>query len=421
MSAFGPSLGKPPHQEDDYFMSDHPSRLTRASRTAAASTAVALLATAAVGTLATPASALPDKSVTATSTTPIKIPDFGFADPASSALTVPADKGVVTDVDVTLTGLDHTCIEDLTVVVVAPNGKQAMLISDAGNCSTNPTPVNLTLDDEATDLVPSTTPLPSGTYKPTDEDSSTDPADPVYAPASLANLDGSPASGTWTLHAFDGSGADFGTLGGWSLDIDYNDTVAPSGTVTIDGGAASTDSTSVTLDLSATDPAPGTGVAQVRFSNDGTNWSAFQAYTATASWTLAAGDGTKTVWAQYADGIGNVSTTASDTIVLDTKAPKAKKLSPKNNATGVKVSTKVSFVASEALDKATVTKKTVKLTAGGKAVKAKVSYKAGSKKVVLKPKKDLAPHTTYKVKLSKKITDVAGNSIAAKGWKFTTA
>ena len=56
----------------------------------------------------------------------------------------------------------------------------------------------------------------------------------------------------------------------------------------------------------------------------------------------------------------------------------------------------------------------------GKTVKAKVSYKAGSKKVVLKPKKALAPGTKYKVKISKKVTDVAGNSLATKGWKFTT-
>ena len=90
------------------------------------------------------------------------------------------------------------------------------------------------------------------------------------------------------------------------------------------------------------------------------------------------------------------------------------------NASGVKTSPKVTFVASEALIKSTVTKRTVKLTAGGKTVKAKVSYKAGSKKVVLKPKKALAPGTKYKVKISKKVTDVAGNSLATKGWKFTT-
>jgi hypothetical protein len=34
----------------------------------------------------------------------------------------------------------------------------------------------------------------------------------------------------------------------------------------------------VSLSLSATDPAPGSGVTEMRFSNDGTNWSPQQAY-----------------------------------------------------------------------------------------------------------------------------------------------
>jgi len=145
-----------------------------------------------------------------------------------------------------------------------------------------------------------------------------------------------------------------------------------------------------------------------------------QPYAATATWTLGSGNGTRTVFAQFADAFGNLSAVSSDTISLDTAAPKATKLSPKNGTKHVSVKTKVSFVASEKLDPATVTKKNVKLTAGGTTVKATVSYSASKAKVTLKPTKPLKAHTKYKVKISSKVTDLAGNGFATKDWKFTT-
>ncbi len=394
-------------------MTNNPSRV----RPLATSVAVALLATAAAGALAAPASAAPDQSVTGSSTVAMTIPSFGPSTPASTAITIPAGRGQVKDVDVTLVGLSHTYMADLEVTLTH-DGTVVKLLDEAGDWADDTTARTYTLDDEAPAVMPwGSTRTPDGTYKPTD--GSAGELEPVAT--SLTPFDGLSASGTWELSVVDQYGGDEGSLAGWSIDIDYNDPSAPSGSVVIDGGEAITDTSAVTLALAASDPAAfTTGLTSMRFSNDGTTWSALQPYAATAAWTLSAGDGTKTVWVQYADGIGNLSAPASDTIMLDTKAPKAKKLSPKKNSTGVKTSTKVTFVASEALIKSTVTKKTVKLTAGGKTVKAKVSYKAGSKKVVLKPKKDLAPGTKYKVKISKKVTDVAGNSIATKGWKFTT-
>ncbi|WP_317973086.1 hypothetical protein, partial [Paenibacillus sp. CCS19] len=57
---------------------------------------------------------------------------------------------------------------------------------------------------------------------------------------------------------------------------------------------------------------------QMRFSNDGTTWSAWEAYAAAkSSWTLSTGDGTKTVSVQLKDAANNI-TTISDTITLDT-------------------------------------------------------------------------------------------------------
>lgn len=97
------------------------------------------------------------------------------------------------------------------------------------------------------------------------------------------------------------------------------DTGLPTGSVTIAGGAKATTTTAVTLSLSATDAL--NGVAQMRLSNDGTNWGAWITYATSADWTLTSGDGTKTVSAQFKDGVGNVSGTVTDTIVVDTVAP----------------------------------------------------------------------------------------------------
>ena len=389
-------------------MTHAPSRV----RTAAAGAAVALLASVVAGSIASPAAALPDKTVTGSNPAAIAIPEQGPGVPARSPITVKPGFGKVTDVDVTLNGLNHTCPADLLVTLVGPGGQAVNLMDEAGDCDTPDVPAVLTFDDEAAGLLPGAA-VVSGTYKPTDT------VTPDPAPA-LSVFDGLAASGTWELVVVDKYGGDLGYITGWSIEIDYNDTTVPTGSVTVNAGGASTGSTAVSLGLSASDPgADSTGVASMRFSNDGTNWSAFQAYAPTASWTLAAGDGTKTVWAQYADGLGNLSAPATDTIVLDTTAPKAKKLTPKKNATDVSVKTKVSFVASESLDASTVGVKTVKLTAGGKTVKAKVSYSAGKKKVILKPAKPLDGHTKYKVTVAK-LTDVSGNAIAKTTWKFTT-
>jgi hypothetical protein len=96
------------------------------------------------------------------------------------------------------------------------------------------------------------------------------------------------------------------------------ETTPPTGSLTINGGAQYTTSTDVTLTLTCTDA---NGCAQMQFSNDGTNWSSPEAYSATKAWSLSWGDGTKTVSAKFQDNPGNWSTVYSDTIILDTTAP----------------------------------------------------------------------------------------------------
>lgn len=93
------------------------------------------------------------------------------------------------------------------------------------------------------------------------------------------------------------------------------DTQRPGGGVLINGGRASTTSRKVTLKLSASDPAPASGVSHMRFKNNGsTTWSRWYPYATSKTWALSAGAGKKTVYVQYKDRAGNVSAASNDSI-----------------------------------------------------------------------------------------------------------
>ena len=82
------------------------------------------------------------------------------------------------------------------------------------------------------------------------------------------------------------------------------DTTPPTGAITINGGATTTNNNQVRLNLAATDAT--SGVALMQFSNDGTNFSAAEPYATTKAWTLSS-TGTNTVYVEYIDAAGNVS------------------------------------------------------------------------------------------------------------------
>ncbi|OAS13982.1 polysaccharide lyase family 8 super-sandwich domain-containing protein [Paenibacillus oryzisoli] len=85
------------------------------------------------------------------------------------------------------------------------------------------------------------------------------------------------------------------------------DSTPPTGTLSINGGAAITSTTSVTLAVYSSDGA-GSGSVQMRFSNDNATWSSWEAAAGTKAWLLASGDGAKTVYMELKDAVGNVTT-----------------------------------------------------------------------------------------------------------------
>ncbi|TLM65893.1 MAG: DUF1566 domain-containing protein [Deltaproteobacteria bacterium] len=106
------------------------------------------------------------------------------------------------------------------------------------------------------------------------------------------------------------NGAEYGTV---YRDTVILDSVAPTGNILINGGDATTASAAVTLSLAAIDI---NGVSFMRFSENGTTWSAWEDYAATRSFTLTGANGTKTVSVQFQDAAGKVSATLKDTITL---------------------------------------------------------------------------------------------------------
>lgn len=112
------------------------------------------------------------------------------------------------------------------------------------------------------------------------------------------------ASGAWQP-------TEAATAAQWTVDA-----TPPTGSIAIAGGAASTPSVSVTLDLPASDGA-GSGVTEMRVANGAPPSGAWSAYQASRSWVLPPGDGEKVVYAQFRDAAGNASAVVSDTILLD--------------------------------------------------------------------------------------------------------
>jgi hypothetical protein len=120
-----------------------------------------------------------------------------------------------------------------------------------------------------------------------------------------------------------------------------DDTEGPAGSITLAGGAGYTNQTSLAINNTVRDRPNGSGaagMATMEYSNSGSSgpWlpSPAAAYGDVYSgWPVAAGDGTKQVWARFTDCNGNVSpAVVTDTIVLDQTLPPAPTLTgtPKN-------------------------------------------------------------------------------------------
>lgn len=103
-----------------------------------------------------------------------------------------------------------------------------------------------------------------------------------------------------------------------------SDTTPPTGSININSNATYASSTSVSLNISASDSS---GVESMKVSETNAFSSSVErVYSSLLSFTLSAGDGIKNIFAWFKDTLGNWSnanttSTITDTIILDTTAP----------------------------------------------------------------------------------------------------
>ncbi|MCY7375122.1 MAG: FG-GAP-like repeat-containing protein [Pyrinomonadaceae bacterium] len=152
----------------------------------------------------------------------IAIPSIGISDPYPSNITISGLEGSVTKAVVTLSNFSHLAPDDIDLLLVAPNGRRIVLMSDVGGANEVGS-LNLIFDDDAAASLPDDAPLMSGTYKPTNfETGDTFPAPaPPGAPTgtTLKAFYGSPANGVWKLFVVDDTGENAGIVANWNLTL----------------------------------------------------------------------------------------------------------------------------------------------------------------------------------------------------------
>lgn len=152
--------------------------------------------------------------------------------PNTNAITVGTDtskivvgkaSGRVTQVSVTLHGFRHRNPDDVDLMLVGPDGQNALILSDVGGMfPANDLTINLS--DTAAAPLPDAGPLTNGNFLPTNQGAASDsfpaPAPTPLGGSALSIFNGTDPNGSWTLYSVDDNGPSTGSIsGGWSLTI----------------------------------------------------------------------------------------------------------------------------------------------------------------------------------------------------------
>jgi subtilisin-like proprotein convertase family protein len=157
----------------------------------------------------------------------IEILGEGAANPYPSTIQVNGfKKARIRDVNVTLRAFSHEFTQDVNVLLVAPGGRNAVVMGDVGSV-TDPDQdalnLTLTLDDEAAESLPVVDEMKNGTFRPLDSVKDTVFPNPAPAPSgniTLSTFDGIDPNGEWQLFIVDDIAGDAGSLAeGWTLEI----------------------------------------------------------------------------------------------------------------------------------------------------------------------------------------------------------
>lgn len=166
-------------------------------------------------------------NVPAVNAAAIATPILGLANPYPSTITVAGVSSAIFRVRVSLLNLSHSFADDLDVLLVGPDGRATLLMSDAGGESAL-NGVSLTFDDGAAGgLADGFLSLAAGspaTVRPAnfgvEQDFFAAPAPAGGYATNLSIFNGSDPNGSWSLYVMDDAEKDSGTVaGGWRLTI----------------------------------------------------------------------------------------------------------------------------------------------------------------------------------------------------------
>ena len=155
------------------------------------------------------------------------------ATPFPSLINVSRVDGLVSKVTVVLSGFRHDFPADVDILLVSPDGKKSIVMSDAGG-GTSVSNVRLTFSSTASGAVPSST-FTSGKYSPFNHLDSAEIGElglPLPAPAGPYNADltvfnGINPNGDWKLFVGDDTGTLAGAIdGGWILIFETSPTIS---------------------------------------------------------------------------------------------------------------------------------------------------------------------------------------------------
>ena len=153
------------------------------------------------------------------------------ADGESSTLMLPAPPTAqVTRLEVVL-DVDHDSLDDLDVVLSAPDGRTTVLVSDVGGAHAFQDSLIVRDSTKSVAVMPfgdDNIIVPMGTATDHDTTSGDVDAFPGSGVTSLAALSGSDAQGDWTLTAYDDTAGNVGSLPRWQIRVDYGISATPS-------------------------------------------------------------------------------------------------------------------------------------------------------------------------------------------------
>lgn len=293
--------------------------------------------------LGVPVRAAADVPATFSNTASIAVPGTGERGPANpypSDLTVAGMSGAVTKVTVTLAGVTHGALADVDAMVVAPGGRNLVIVSDVGDTDlqlVTATNATLTFDDAAAGPVPAQVVVPTGTYRPTNENpgnaADTFPAS-APSPSNQTTLAGAftgiDPNGTWSLYVVDDGPGETGSLaGGWSISVTTETAAASTTTVVTSSDATSTTGQAVTFTATvSSDDGPVPAGGTVQFTDGGSNLGTPRPVDDSGVATLSVStlaEGTHTIGATYSGITGYLTSNGSvsqrvdnATVVTDT-------------------------------------------------------------------------------------------------------